>query len=124
LSLRSDHPDNITGNDNRVSGFVVTVPFCDPATTVGNPKAMLAVHSTQFVRFVSRHSRYYKVKQSKGKSLFTPSGFMWGKRDISSSFSSSSSYDALTHFWAMASPKFFRHFALPCCRLPVPRIEE
>jgi len=122
LSVRSDHPDNITGNDNRVSGFVVTVAFCNPAMTVGNPKAMLAVHSTQFVRFVSRLSRYYKVKQSKGKSLSTPSGLMWGKRGISCC-SSSSSYDALTSFWTMASPNFFRHFARSCCRLPVPRRE-
>jgi len=121
LSVRSDRPDNITGNDNRVSGFVVTVAFCDPAMTVGNPKAMLAVHSTQFVRFVSRHSRYCKVKQSKGKSLSTPSGLMWGKRGVSCFFSSS--YDALTHFWTMVSPNFFRHLALPSCRLPFPRIE-
>jgi hypothetical protein len=106
--------------DNRVSGFVVTVAFCDPAMEVGNPKAMLAVHSTQFVQFVSRLSRYYKVKQSKGKSLCTPSELMWGKRGIS--FSSSSCV-ALAHFWTMASPIFSLHFALPCCRLPVPRTE-
>jgi hypothetical protein len=89
--------------------------------TVGNSKAMLAVHSTQFVRFVSRLFRYYKAKQSKGKSLCTPSGLMWEKRGISSS--SSSSYDALAHFWTMASTNVFYHLALPYCRLPVLRIE-
>jgi hypothetical protein len=68
----------------------------------GNPKAMLLVHTTQFVRFVSRLSMYYKVKQSKGKSLCTPSELMLGKRGIFSP----SSCDALTHFWTMASPIF------------------